>query len=81
MWIPDIELLADFLLLMIPALILVAAVWIGVRQARSLRELTGDEGWLGRVLGLTNKKVHPAPPAPPELNPPIPMTRHDWRRR
>lgn len=41
------------LLALVPVAITLAATYLGIRQTRSLRDLTGDSGFLGSVLAAT----------------------------
>lgn len=51
----------DLVLVAIPVIVTAAAIVLGVRQVRFLRELTGDNSIVTSILGLTM-----TPPPPPK---------------
>lgn len=52
-------------LLAVPVVITATVVGLGIRQARSLRDITGDKGFMGSLLGMTWQP--PSPPNPEHL--------------
>ena len=55
----------EALLVGLPALLIASSVALGARQARSLRDLTGDSSLLTSLLGLTTRP--PSEPNPEHL--------------